>query len=519
MKSKFDPLLGQLRTEDEKQTEKVVERVLLGRGGGGGSSSAAITIKDEGTTLTSTPSSMNFTGSGVAATASGNDVTVTINGGGSGTPGGNDTEVQFNDGGSFGGITNATTDGSVMTLTNPVIAVKDTQFTLRDDGDTTKTVNFDLSFITTGTNRLWTFPNAAGTFVGVATSQILTNKTLTSPVINTGTAGTSFNPSSNDGATLGASGTAWSDLFLASGAVIDFAAGDVVLTHSSNTLTMTGGDSLVVNAGAGGKVVVGTVLNVGVMATYNDDTDSSASAVLGGGALLLGAGGSTGADVQISRTAANVLTLASGDDFRVVTAGTDTTSVTVNAGSQTLTNKDISSSTNTYRAASTTATGAVELATTAETDTGTDTTRAVTPDGLSGSVYGTKAISVQVLDGATALTTGDGKAYFRIPPALNGMDLISVGASVLAKSTSGNPTIQIARGRQANATTAHAFSDMLSTRITIDANDFDSKDAATPPVIDTSTDDILTGDLIRIDVDVAGTGATGLFVTLAFRTP
>lgn len=47
--------------------------------------------------------------------------------------------------------------------------------------------------------------------------------------------------SSNDGAALGASGTAWSDMFLASGAVINFAAGDVTITHASNTITVAGG--------------------------------------------------------------------------------------------------------------------------------------------------------------------------------------------------------------------------------------------------------------------------------------
>ena len=48
-------------------------------------------------------------------------------------------------------------------------------------------------------------------------------------------------PATNDGSALGVSGTAWSDLFLASGSVVDFHAGDVTLTHSSNTLTVAGG--------------------------------------------------------------------------------------------------------------------------------------------------------------------------------------------------------------------------------------------------------------------------------------
>ena len=50
---------------------------LLGSGGGGG----AIAISDEGQLLTSTATSINFVGDGVTATVSGNNVTVTVNGG------------------------------------------------------------------------------------------------------------------------------------------------------------------------------------------------------------------------------------------------------------------------------------------------------------------------------------------------------------------------------------------------------------------------------------------------------
>ena len=50
-----------------------------------GGSGSAIVAKDEGNTLTSTLTSLNFVGSGVTATSAGNDVTVTITGGGSGS--------------------------------------------------------------------------------------------------------------------------------------------------------------------------------------------------------------------------------------------------------------------------------------------------------------------------------------------------------------------------------------------------------------------------------------------------
>lgn len=166
-----------------------------------------------------------------------------------------------------------------------------------------------------------------------------------------------------------------------------------------------------------------------------------------------------------------------------------------------------------------TATGVVELATLTEVNTGTDTDRVVSPDTLSGSYAGTKVIELYIVEATTSLTTGDGKVYYRIPTALNGMDLISAGAAVITTSSSGNPTIQFARGRQSSPTSAHTFVDMLSTSLTIDATEYDSKDATTPAVINTSNDDVLTGDLIRVDVDGAGTGTKGLIITMSFRLP
>lgn len=109
------------------------------------------------------------------------------------------------------------------------------------------------------------------------------------------------------------------------------------------------------------------------------------------------------------------------------------------------------------------------------------------------------------------LTTGDGKAFFRVPSTINGFNLVSVAAAVTTVSSSGNPTIQIHNLTQAT--------DMLSTRITIDANEKDSATAAAAAVIDAANDDVATGDQLRIDVDVAGTGAKGLIVEMQFAAP
>ena len=166
------------------------------------------------------------------------------------------------------------------------------------------------------------------------------------------------------------------------------------------------------------------------------------------------------------------------------------------------------------RAASLTQSGRVEIATAAETTTGTDADRAVSPDGLAGSVFGEKVAQVLVSDpNGSAITTGDSKAFIRIPSSCNGMNLVAVAASVDTVSSSGIPTVQLRRKRSGSD------ADMLSTKLTIDASETDSSSAATAAVINTGNDDVATGDRIYIDIDVAGTGAKGLLVEMIFRLP
>lgn len=63
-------------------------------------------------------------------------------------------------------------------------------------------------------------------------------------------AGGNLAPTANDGWALGISGTGISDIFLASGAVINFNAGDVTITHAADALTLAGAISLTMTQAA-----------------------------------------------------------------------------------------------------------------------------------------------------------------------------------------------------------------------------------------------------------------------------
>lgn len=128
---------------------------------------------------------------------------------------------------------------------------------------------------------------------------------------------------------------------------------------------------------------------------------------------------------------------------------------------------------------------------------------------------GDNTIVVQLLvhnaNDTAALVTGDGKGYFIIPPELNGMNLVGVFAGLVTSSSSGIPTFQLANVTQG--------ADMLSTKLTVDAGENSSLNPAVAAVIDASNDDVATGDILRWDCDVAGTGTKGVLLTAEFRLP
>lgn len=102
----------------------------------------------------------------------------------------------------------------------------------------------------------------------------------------------------------------------------------------------------------------------------------------------------------------------------------------------------------------------------------------------------------------------NGYLAFSVPALLNGLDLTAALASVhTVGSGTGETQIQIRRRR------AGADVDMLSTKITIGVGEYYIADG----VINTSNDDLATGDQIYIDVDqLTTTPPKGLSVVLTF---
>ena len=72
-------------------------------------------------------------------------------------------------------------DGTVAFLDDIVVPGNeffDDVFRIVDNVDNTKKIAFEVASLTTATTRLWTFPDDDDTFVGLATSQTLLNKTI-----------------------------------------------------------------------------------------------------------------------------------------------------------------------------------------------------------------------------------------------------------------------------------------------------------------------------------------------------
>ena len=122
----------------------------------------------------------------------------------------------------------------------------------------------------------------------------------------------------------------------------------------------------------------------------------------------------------------------------------------------------------------------------------------------------TRQIIIKTTPDEETPTTGDDKFGITIPALLNGYNLVAAHACAGTAGTAGTALFQIV-----NVT--NGTSDMLTTRISIDANERTSYTAAVAPVIGTAVDNVATGDRIRFDYDAVNTAMKGVEFHLKFQ--
>lgn len=230
-------------------------------------------------------------------------------------------------------------------------------------------------------DKTFTFPNTTGTFALTANKlsdfaattslelkNTISDETGSGALVFATSPGftTAANPVSNDGAALGTTALGWSDLHLATGAVINFANGEVTLTETdADTLTLAGATSLAmgtsiavglgtielghasdttiarVSAGVISVEGVNVLLNGGALGTPSSGTLTNATGLpltglvsdtttaLGIGSINLG----HASDTTVARVSAGVISVEGSTVAMLPTAQTFTAQQTISLGS------------------------------------------------------------------------------------------------------------------------------------------------------------------------------------------
>ena len=239
-----------------------------------------------------------------------------------------------------------------------------------------------------------TLPVGTATVATLTLAETLTNKTLTSPQINT-----AILPASADGATLGSATKEFSDLFLADGGTIQFGNDqEITLTHVADsgltlkhaataddkfpTLSLAAGDTDIAANDVLGRVAfiapdegTGTdaILNAGVIDVFSEGdfaadsnaasmrflTGNSAAAGTDGGSMILSSTGNlTLKDLRTADGSSPTITLQSGDtdiaandvlgtiNFQAPDEGTGTDAILVAAGIEAVSEGDFAADAN-----------------------------------------------------------------------------------------------------------------------------------------------------------------------------
>ena len=173
----------------------------------------------------------------------------------------------------------ATTFTGLASITSTAVVTNDSGFRIRNNSDNSKILAFDLASISGSTTRTLTVPDASDTLVLLAATQTLTNKTLTSPVLNTGISGSAFldedDMASNSATKLASQQSikAYVDTQLtAEDLDITTDSGTIAIDLDSETLQLSGGTGIDTSA-------TGNTVTVAVDSTIATESFATAIAV------------------------------------------------------------------------------------------------------------------------------------------------------------------------------------------------------------------------------------------------
>ena len=311
-------------------------------------------------------------------------------------------------------VVNSLGTALIVTSTLPTATVTDSTFTVQDNLDTTKTFQFQASGITTGTQRIYTMPDATTTLVGIDVTQTLTNKTINSSSIGATTASTGAFTTLSANSTV--SGTGFST-YLASPPAIGgtaAAAGSFTTLSASSTVSGTGFSTYLASPPAiGGTAPAAgafTTLSSTGNTTFGDaDTDT----------IVINGQFVTGTQLKSAKLAGNTLNLAAYDvdgaayvQLVTLTAGNTPTLALTSTGVGTINNMSIGATTASTGAFTTvTATGDITIGSAAVTSrmfraleiggVGNNAGIAFGNNGAKGAIYGASGSNGLIIVGGT----------------------------------------------------------------------------------------------------------------------
>jgi len=348
-----------------------------------------------------------------------------------------------------------------------------------------------------------------GTLLSTVSTATVTNKTLTAPVINTATVGTSITPASDDGATLGSANLNWSDLFLADAAVIKLGDDqDVTLTHVHGTGILLNSTNVIQfndasqNIGAPSNAIldINATDEIELNATL---VDINANVEISGTTAQVGVATFTARDIHSGGiTIANggqIGSVGDADSMAISSGGVVTfTARDIHSGGITIANAGQIGSVGDADSIAIASNGVVTFsqipvmpANSIDSDEYID--GSIDKEHLSAGAK-TEVIAIACGDEITATEAATAVVTFHMPYAFT---LTGVKAGVTTAPVGSVLTVDI---NEAGTT-------ILSTKITIDASEKTSGTAATAAVIsDTALAD---NALMTIDVDGVGSGTAG----------